>query len=143
LKKCVPLPCSDRLDNEFSKRRAITVFLDQYLIEMRIPAKRANDIMRITGETDTAQMTQIVVFALHMMKCRFRIKMRDAAEKFSDNPKVTMTVFIEVDMIGSRKPVYAKIGRIQVSVKLGDDILPEVCVKRVMSREMAEIFHDL
>jgi hypothetical protein len=78
-----------------------------------------------------------------MMKCRFRIKMRDAAEKFSDNSEVAMAFFVEVDMIGSRKSVYTKVERIQAGVKLRDDILPEVCVKRVMSREMAEIFHDL
>ena len=57
--------------------------------------------MRITGKANTAQMTQVIVFALHMMKCGFRIKMRNAAKKFSDNSKVAVAFFVEIDMVGS------------------------------------------
>ena len=89
-------------------------------------------------------MTQVVVFALHMMKCGFRIKMRNAAKKFSDNSEVTVPVFIEVDMIGSRKPIYAKVGRIQAGVEQWDNIVcRRYVVKWIMGREMAEVFHDL
>jgi hypothetical protein len=110
---------------------------------MGVPAKRANDVMRVTGKTDTTQMTQIVVFALHVTKCGFGIEMRNAAKKFSNNSKVTVPVLIEIDMIGCGKPIYAKVGRIKVGIELRDDILSEVRIKWVMRREMAEIFHDL
>ena len=143
LKKNVSLAFSDCPDNEFREGCGVTVFLDQHFIEIGIPAKRANNVVRITGEADTAQMTQIVVFALHATKCGFGIEMRNAAKKFSDNSKVGVPVFIEVDMIGCRKPIYAKVGRIQATVEQWDNGLPEVFVKWIIGGEMAEVFHNL
>ena len=110
---------------------------------MGIPAKRANNVVRVTGKADTAQMMQVVVFALHVTKCGFGIEMRNAAKKFSDNSKVSVPVFIEVDMIGRGKPIYAKFRRIQAIVEQRDNSLPEVFVKWIIGGEMAEVFHNL
>jgi hypothetical protein len=78
-----------------------------------------------------------------MAKGGFLIKMSSAAKKFPDDPEVTTPIFIEIDMVGSGKPVYTKVGRFEVGVELRDNIASKVCVKRVMSGEMAEVFHDL
>src|SRR3954470_18463110 len=125
LEQCVALALADRLDDEVRKGRAITVFLNQYLVEMRITPKRPGNIMWVAGKSEAAQIVEIVVFALHVVERCFRAKMGHAAKELPNDPHVTLAFLINIHMIRSGKPVYPEVGRIlQPGVQHGKNIMP-------------------
>jgi len=68
---------------------------------------------------------------------------RDAAKKFPDDPGVAPPVLVEVDSMGRRKLIDAEMGNIPLHIQQGQDIVPEICVKRIARLEVAQVSHDI
>lgn len=143
LEEVLPRSFPDCPANEVGERCAVTELLNQYVVETGIVAKRPGDIMRIAGQTDAAQMVEILEFSHHVLKGGIGGTVCDIVKKLSDNPSLAVTIFVEVDMIRRRDPVDPKIRRSIAEAELRKNIVTEIPIEWVIFGQMADIVHPV
>jgi hypothetical protein len=90
--------------------------------------------MRVTRKPDASQVSQVAEFPIHMPGGRPRIQTGQAAEEFSNDPRLAVLIFIQIHMVGCRQLIYPESGRTSADADLREDIVPQVSIQRVIRR---------
>ena len=128
LEEQVARAVSDCIKDEIGEEPSLTKLLDQYQIESGIAPERAGNVMRETDKTNAAQIPQIPVLRLHPAKSCFRGAICNAAEELADQADSAVSVFVEVDMVGSAQSQHAEIGWRAVGAQLRENIVTKIPV---------------
>jgi hypothetical protein len=93
----------------------------------------------IAVKAHATHVVEVMKLPLHVVEGGLRRPV--CVEKFSDDTRLAVPVFIEIDMVGGLNPVYSEI-RSAIYSYLRENIVAKILIKGIVPWEMAEVLHE-
>ena len=98
--------------------------------------------MRKACKAKAAQMVEIIKFSFHVVKGGIWRAARNAAKKLAYHARLTLLIFVQVNMVGGRQLIHPKLRGTPMDTELRQDVATQVFIERVVLGEMPDVVHS-